>query len=161
MKLETVRPATPADLLALLELEGGSAAAAHWSEAEYHRVFAEAARTVLVIGEDAVQGFIVGRDLGPEWEIENIVVASSVQRRGLGTRLVQKLLDLARSRGAQAVFLEVRESNRAARALYSKSGFVETGRRRGYYKSPEEDALVCKKLFPQVTGKAVEGGKRV
>jgi [ribosomal protein S18]-alanine N-acetyltransferase len=164
LKRETcfrVRPATPADLPALLALEGQSAGAAHWSEAEYRRLFAEAARVVLVIGEDAVQGFIVGRDLGPEWEIENIVVASSVQRRGLGTRLVKKLLDLTRSRGAQAVFLEVRESNRAARALYSKSGFVETGRRRGYYKNPEEDALVCKKLFPQVTGKAVEGGKRV
>ena len=156
-----VRAATPADLPALLALEGDSAAAAHWSEAEYRRLFAEAARVVLVIEEDSVQGFIVGRDLGPEWEIENIVVASSGQRRGLGTRLVQKLLDLARSRGAQVVFLEVRESNSAARALYSKSGFVETGRRNSYYRNPEEDALVCKKLFPQVAGKAVEGGKGV
>lgn len=141
-----VRAATPADLPALLALEDGSAAAAHWSEAEYYRLFAEAAGTVLVIGEDAVQGFIVGRDLGPEWEIENIVVASSVQRRGMGTRLVRELLDLARSRGAQAVFLEVRESNRAARALYSKMGFVEAGRRKSYYRNPEEDALVCKKI---------------
>jgi len=156
-----VRAATPADLPALLALERDSAAAAHWSEAEYRRLFAEAGRAVLVIGEDAVQGFIVGRDLGPEWEIENVVVVSSVQRCGLGTRLVQELLDLARSRGAQMVFLEVRESNRAARALYSKSGFVQTGRRKSYYRNPEEDALVCKKLFPQVTGKAVEGGKRV
>ncbi len=164
MKRETdfrVRSATAADLPALLALEGGSAGAAHWSEAQYDRLFAEAGRVILVIEESSVQGFIVGRDLGPEWEIENIVVASSVQRRGLGTRLVQELLDLARNRGAQAVFLEVRESNRAARALYSKSGFVETGRRRGYYRNPEEDALVCKKLFSQVTGKAVEGGKRV
>ncbi len=164
MKRETdfrVRPATSADLPSLQALEGESAAAAHWSEAEYHRLFAEAARAILVIGEDSVQGFIVGRDLVPEWEIENVVVASSAQRRGLGTRLVQELLDLARSRGAQAVFLEVRQSNRAARALYSKSGFVETGRRKSYYRNPEEDAVVCKKLFPQVTGKAVEGGKRV
>jgi len=164
LKRETdfrVRAATPADLPALLALEGGSVGAAHWSPAEYRRLFAEAGRVVLVIEENAVQGFIVGRELGPEWEIENIVVAGSVQRRGLGTRLVQKLLDLARSRGAQAVFLEVRESNRAARTLYSKAGFVEIGRRRSYYRNPEEDALVCKKLFPQVTGKAVEGGKRV
>ena len=141
-----VRPATPADLPALLVLEADSAGAAHWSEAEYHRLFAEGGRAVLVIEEDSVQGFIVGRDLGPEWEIENIVVASSVQRRGLGTRLVQKLLDLARDRGAQVVFLEVRESNRAARALYSKTGFTESGGRRGYYKNPEEDALVCQKI---------------
>ena len=164
MKRETgfrVRPATPADLATLLALEGGSAGAAHWSKAEYQRVFAEAGRVVLVIEEDSVQGFIVGRDLGPEWEIENIVVASSVQRRGLGSRLVQELLDLARNRGAQAVFLEVRESNSAARALYCKMGFTESGRRKSYYRNPEEDALVCRKLFPQVTGKAVEGGKRV
>ena len=156
-----VRPATPADLPALLALESDSAAAAHWSEAEYRRLFAEAGRVTLVIGEAAVQGFVVGRNLGPEWEIENIAVASSAQRRGLGKRLVQELLDLARSRGAQAVFLEVRESNRAARALYSKMGFIESGRRTCYYHNPEEDALVCKKLFPQVTGKAVEGVKRV
>jgi len=156
-----VRPATSADIPALLALEGGSADAAHWSEAEYHRLFAEAERMVLVIEENSVEGFIVGRDLGPEWEIENIVVASAVQRRGLGRQLVQKLLDLARICGAQAVFLEVRESNRAARALYSKMGFTESGRRRGYYINPEEDALICKKLFPQVTWKAVEGGKRV
>ena len=156
-----VRPATPADLPALLVLEADSAGAAHWSEAEYHRLFAEGGRAVLVIEEDSVQGFIVGRDLGPEWEIENIVVASSVQRRGLGIRLVQKLLDLARSHGAQAVFLEVRESNRAARGLYRKMGFTESGGRRCYYKNPEEDALVCQKIVSQVTGKAVEGGKRV
>ena len=149
VKLETgfrVRPATPADLPALLALERGAPAAAHWTDADYHLLFAEAVRVVLVIGEDPVQGFIVGRELGPEWEIENLVVASAAQRRGLGTRLVQKLLDLAQSRGAQVVFLEVRESNRAARGLYRKMGFTESGGRRGYYKNPEEDALVCQKI---------------
>jgi len=156
-----VRTAISADLPALLALESSAISAAHWSQAEYQRLFAEAGRAVLVIEEDAVQGFIVGRDLGPEWEIENIVVAGSEQRRGLGTRLVEELLSLARSRGAQAVFLEVRESNRAARALYSRMGFTESGQRRSYYQNPGEDALVCRKLLPAVTGKAVEGGKRV
>ena len=156
-----VRVATPADLPALLALESSAVSAAHWSEAEYHRLLAEAGRAVLLIEEDAVQGFIVGRDLGPEWEIENIVIAGSEQRHGLGSRLVEELLSLARRRGAQAVFLEVRESNRAARALYSRMGFTESGRRKSYYRNPEEDALVCRKLFPEVAGKAVEGGKRV
>jgi len=156
-----VRPATPADLPSLLALEASSLTAAHWSAAEYHRLFTESARVVLVIGEAAVDGFIVGRALGPEWEIENIVIAPSVQRRGLGTRLVRELLGLAGGRGARAVYLEVRESNRAARALYSKLGFRETGRRRSYYRNPEEDAVVYRKLFSQVTRKAVEGAKRV
>jgi ribosomal-protein-alanine N-acetyltransferase len=154
-----VRLATPADLPALLALDRGASAAAHWSEADYQRLLAEAAgRVTMVIEEDHVQGFIVGRGLGPEWEIENIVIASPAQRRGLGTRLVQEWLDLAQTQGAQAVFLEVRESNRAARTFYSKLGFVESGRRKSYYRNPEEDALMYKKVFPQPLRKAVEGG---
>jgi ribosomal-protein-alanine N-acetyltransferase len=148
-----VRPATPADLPVLQALERAAPTAAHWNEADYQQLFA-AERVTIVIEEDHVQGFIVARNLGPEWEIENIVIASTTQRRGLGTRLVQELLEHAQSQGAQAVFLEVRESNRAARALYSKSGFVESGRRRCYYRNPDEDALVYKKLLPQTRGKS-------
>ena len=152
MKRETgsrVRPATLADLPALLALEASSATAAHWSEAEYRSLLVETAGVIPVIGEDSVQGFIVGQDLGPEWEIENIVVAGPMQRRGLATQLVQELLNLAGDRGAQALYLEVRESNRAARSLYSKMGFTETGRRKAYYGSPEEDAVLYRKLFPR------------
>jgi ribosomal-protein-alanine N-acetyltransferase len=148
-----VRPATPADLPVLQALERAAPTAAHWNEADYQQLFA-AERVTIVIEEDHVQGFIVARNLGPEWEIENIVIASTTQRRGLGTRLVQELLEHAQSQGVQAVFLEVRESNRAARALYSKSGFVESGRRRCYYRNPDEDALVYKKLLPQTRGKS-------
>lgn len=144
-----VRPATPADIPALLALDRGAPAAAHWKEADYQQLFAEGAeRVTMVIEEDYVQGFIVARVLGPEWEIENIVIASPAQRRGLGTRLVEQLLELAQTQGAQAVFLEVRESNQAARILYSKLGFVESGRRKSYYGNPEEDALLYRELFP-------------
>jgi ribosomal-protein-alanine N-acetyltransferase len=88
-----------------------------------------------------VQGFIVGRAIGEEWEIENIAVAEPIRSRGLGTRLLGEFLDLARGRGARAVFLEVRESNLAARRLYEKWVFIESGRRRRYYRDPEEDAI--------------------
>jgi ribosomal-protein-alanine N-acetyltransferase len=161
MKLETVfqvRAAKPADIPALLALDRAAPTAAHWTDTDYQLLFAEAGRVALVIEDGSIQGFIVGRGLGPEWELENIVVASSARRRGLGTRLVHELLDLARNRGAQAVFLEVRESNQAARTLYSKSGFSEIGRRRSYYRNPDEDALLYKKLFPQAPRKAVDGG---
>jgi len=152
-----VRAAIPADLPALLALDRGAPTAAHWTEADYQRLFAEdTGRVTLVIEEDYVQGFIVGRDLGPEWEIENIAVAGSAQHRGLGTRMVRELLNLARNRNAQAVFLEVRESNRSARALYSKMGFAESGGRKSYYKNLEEDAILYKKLLPREPRKAVE-----
>jgi len=77
-----------------------------------------------------------------EWEIENIVVAGPARRHGLGVRLVGELLRLARLRGTKAIFLEVRESNRAARALYEKCGFVVIGDRKGYYRNPDEAAII-------------------
>jgi ribosomal protein S18 acetylase RimI-like enzyme len=55
---------------------------------------------------------------------------------------VQEFLALARSRGAEEIFLEVRESNLAARRLYETSGFSESGRRQSYYQQPQEDAIV-------------------
>jgi len=141
-----VRPATPADLPALLALDRGAPTAAHWSESDYQRLLSEAGRVTLVIEDRYVQGFVVARGLGPEWEIENIAIANSGQRRGLGRRLVEEVLDRAQTHGAQAVFLEVRESNRAARGLYSSLGFVESGRRQSYYRNPEEDAVMYKKI---------------
>jgi ribosomal-protein-alanine N-acetyltransferase len=100
-------------------------------------------RVALIIQEEAcVQGFVVARVVGEEWEIENIAVSSPARKRGLGTRLLRELLDLARAQGAEAVVLEVRESNRAARALYHKWSFRESSRRKDYYHDPEEDAIL-------------------
>lgn len=155
-----VRLATPADIPALLALERNEPAAAHWTEANYRRLFSEATKHVtIVIEEDYVRGFLVARDLGPEWEIENVVVARSTRRRGLGTRLVRELLHHAQTQGAQAVFLEVREFNQAGRGLYSKLGFIEIGRRKSYYENPQEDALLYKKLFRPSARKPVEGAR--
>jgi ribosomal-protein-alanine acetyltransferase len=106
-------------------------------------------RIALVVEQDAsVVGFIVGRQVDDEWEIENIAVTGAARRCGLGSRLVGELLDLVRSRGGKSVFLEVRESNRAARSLYEKWAFLEVGRRKMYYQNPAEDALLLKFKFP-------------
>ena len=140
-----IRRATLADIPALMALEKHAATAAHWSLQQYETAFSAEApsRVVLILEKEAgVQAFIAGRALGEEWEIENIAVAGPVRRRGLGTRLLGEFLDLARGGGAKAVFLEVRESNLAARRLYEKWAFVESGRRTRYYRGPEEDAIV-------------------
>jgi ribosomal-protein-alanine N-acetyltransferase len=154
-----IRRAIPTDIPALIALEKQSATAAHWSPEQYETVFSseEPARVVLVVEgssvedspiEDArVHGFIVGRAVSEDWEIENIAVAGAARRRGLGTRLLEEFIGLARGRGAQSVFLEVRESNVAARRLYEKHAFVETGRRKRYYRQPEEDAIVYRSEF--------------
>jgi len=121
--------------------------AAHWHVREYDVVFApEAPRRVALVAEDEDQqicGFIVARCGVDEWEIENVVVAPERRRRGIGRELVRMVVRLAGA-AASAVLLEVRESNTAARQLYEKLGFVEIGRRPGYYHDPVEDALLLR-----------------
>jgi ribosomal-protein-alanine acetyltransferase len=149
MKL-SIRDATSVDLPGMMALEKHAATAAHWSEQQYEGLFRDARpeRMALIIeDESGLQGFVIARVVDREWEIENIAVAGSARRRGLGTRLLGELLDLARARGADAVFLEVRESNHAARALYEKWAFLESGHRRGYYKDPKEDAILYRLGF--------------
>jgi ribosomal-protein-alanine N-acetyltransferase len=134
----------------MMALEKRAATAAHWSVEQYEKLFGTSnpGRVALIIQEEAcVQGFVIARVAGEEWEIENIAVAGPARRRGLGTRLLGELLDTARAKGAEAVFLEVRESNQAARALYEKWSFLESGRRPHYYKSPEEDAILYRLGF--------------
>ncbi len=146
----TIRPATPADVASLLALERHSLTAAHWAEADYQRLFLSDAppRLALVLEEAEMVAFIVARGAGAEWEIENVAVAGAARRRGLGTRLLGELLKRLRARGAESVFLEVRESNHGARALYEKWGFVENGRRAAYYRAPDEDAILYRLTFP-------------
>ena len=79
-----------------------------------------------------------------EAHLLNLSVGREWQRRGLGSHMTRFMLKLARDHGAQLLFLEVRPSNAAARALYSRNGFAEIGRRRDYYPDGEgrEDAVV-------------------
>ena len=135
----------------MMEIACHAATAAQWGQSEYARLFApeiQQNRLALVVEENgAVCGFIVARQVDCEWEIENIAVSGPARRRGLATRLMGEFMDLARSRGGKAVYLEVRESNLAARMLYEKWAFAETGRRKGYYENPAEDALIFKFSF--------------
>jgi len=154
-----VRPATAVDLPAMLAVEHHAATAAHWKEQDYRKALESGTpeRVVLVIEEGAVLGFLVARVLGEEWEIENLAVSGPARRRGLGSRLVGELLAGARARGARSVFLEVRESNHAARLLYEKWAFLPAGRRKAYYSGPVEDALLFRFSFPEPPPKPVEG----
>jgi len=145
-----IHPATLADLPAMMALEKRAAPAAHWSAEQYEALFraSDPGRIALILWEESdLQGFVIARVVGKEWEIENIAVAGPVRRRGLGTRLLGELLDSARAKDAAAVFLEVRESNQAARALYEKWAFRESGRRPRYYKDPPEDAILYRLDF--------------
>jgi ribosomal protein S18 acetylase RimI-like enzyme len=77
----------------------------------------------------------------PEAEIHDLAVAPSLQRRGGGRALVSALLREAGASGIERLHLEVRESGKAAQALYRQLGFVPNGRRAAYYADTGEDAL--------------------
>ena len=147
-----VRPAIAADIPHVMQLERESSTAAHWSEQQYQAMFEpnlSGPERLVVVADDAsggrgvrLVGFLVARHLAPEWELENIVVAQQARRHGVGKRLMEVLLAKARETHSEAVFLEVRESNTAARNLYERAGFEQTGRRASYYINPAEDAIL-------------------
>jgi [ribosomal protein S18]-alanine N-acetyltransferase len=141
-----IRRATLADLDTLITIEHSAITAAHWSSEQYRVALtsADGSRLVIVMENSAVRAFLVARRIDKEWEIENIVVLSTERRHGLGTQLISEFLKVVHSGSAQAIFLEVRESNVAARGLYRKCGFLESGRRKNYYDSPREDAILYK-----------------
>jgi ribosomal-protein-alanine N-acetyltransferase len=144
----------------MMDLDRQCTVAARWTEAQYKRLFQSSEsdpsqRLALVIEEDhhahfapqsniepPLVAFLVANHLEREWELENVVVKPTFRRQGIGTRLLNEFLNLARETSAESVFLEVRESNQAARTLYLKWGFEQNGRRKGYYTNPPEDAIL-------------------
>jgi [ribosomal protein S18]-alanine N-acetyltransferase len=143
-----VRLATPADIPAIRVLEKQANTAAHWSDEIYHSLFAAGGvkRIMLVADQNGcVSAFIVTRVVGDDWEIENVIVATHLRRRGIASALIHDLVQRACADSARQILLEVRQSNASARDFYIKAGFVESGRRRRYYQDPEDDA-VCYRL---------------
>ena len=132
----TIRPATPKDLPAVLEIEKDSFPSQHWSEEDFLSY-----RCTVIEAEGQIAGFVVMRELfngpPPELEILNLAMAPVFRRLGLASVLLSSELQPGRT-----YFLEVRESNTAARRLYEKFGFREISRRANYYRSPPETAIV-------------------
>jgi ribosomal-protein-alanine N-acetyltransferase len=89
-----------------------------------------------------VAGYLVLIFAADAAQLANIAVDPALRRSGIGAALLDDAIEFCRRRGIVDVSLEVRESNAAARALYASRGFVDVGRRRGYYRYPVEDAIV-------------------
>jgi len=137
----TIRSAVLDDVPMLLAIEREAASAAHWTRQQYGRLVESG---IVLVAEEAgnVSGFVCAKNVAGDWEIENMVVAEHGRRHGIGGGLLDELLRRVRQQAGAAVWLEVRESNHPARRLYEKHGFRETGRRRGYYRDPVEDAVL-------------------
>jgi ribosomal-protein-alanine N-acetyltransferase len=98
---------------------------------------------VLRIGA-ALAGYFILMAAAGEAHLLNLSIAPAHQRNGHGSRLLGEAMARARELGARSLFLEVRPSNRAGQALYTRFGFRKVGVRRGYYPAytGREDALV-------------------
>lgn len=95
----------------------------------------------------AVIGYSVVMIAAGEAHLLNLSIALPLQRQGLGSELLRFIVKLARDYDAQTIYLEVRESNAAGRALYAQHGFAEIGLRRAYYPAGavREDAVTMEK----------------
>ena len=144
----TIRAAVPADLAAILQIGRDSPTAANWPESSYCQAIEPAGRLVLVAEEsEEVLGFLVSSTATAEWELENIAVAKLAQRQGVGRTLLSALIQRAKEAGAGEIRQEIRASNLVAQSLGQAVGFVQQGRRKGYYRNPDEDALLFKYLL--------------
>lgn len=117
-----------------------------WKGEEFAALMANPAAFALVDSDGL--GFVLASAVAGESEILTLAVRPGARRRGLGLALVTAAARHAHARGAGSMHLEVAEDNQAARALYAKLGFAETGRRPGYYAAGAIHAIVMARTLP-------------
>lgn len=142
-----LRPWKYQDILRISELERECFPAEPWSfqtlassfgSEAFHGILAEEGGEILGYG-----GVTVAADVA---DIDNVAVAEPYRGAGVGEKLVNALLDLARGRGVKKVFLEVRVSNAVAMKLYLRCGFRGAYARTRYYSDGEDCLVMCKEL---------------
>jgi ribosomal-protein-alanine acetyltransferase len=139
-----IRSAVPADAVGLIAIER-RAFSDPWSEASFREALTSPWTFGLVAeGARGVTGYLIGREVAGTGEVLNLAVAPELRRRGIGGALLEAGLIALKRRRVEEVFLEVRESNRSALALYQAYGFRPVGQRAAYYRNPKEDALVLR-----------------
>jgi ribosomal-protein-alanine N-acetyltransferase len=97
----------------------------------------------LHVGDDAV-AYVIVRVVAGEGEILRVGVLPGHRRQGLAATLLQYAMHALSRRLTHGLHLEVRAANAAARALYARLGFVESGLRTGYYAAPADDAVLMR-----------------
>lgn len=118
-----------------------------WSASEFEQL-ALSSRSIFLVAADSggetLAGYVIVAAMLDEAEVLNLAVSPWCRGLGVGGMLLDAALSEVAAAGATSVFLEVRESNVAARALYLARGFQEISRRSRYYRKPVEDALVLR-----------------
>ena len=114
-----------------------------WKENQFLEDLTHDKSEYLIVEEEGeITAYLAFHALLDEIEIINLAVLSTKKRKGYAKALLNELKEYAKQERCRAVFLEVRESNEPARQLYTKNGFIQTGKRKNYYHYPVEDAVL-------------------
>jgi len=167
----TLRPMTLDDLPAVMRLEEELFTPDTWTEAMYRDELSRADTRYYVVAEFDVGGDEVEPDGRPvmvgyggliayddEAHVATLGVTAALQGEGIGSLLLDALLAEADKR-SPVVLLEVRADNEAAQHLYRRRGFIEIGRRRGYYQPSGADAVVMRRKRVRAMSRAWGGGR--
>ena len=144
-----IRRAVPDDAPKIAELER-EIFPDPWGEKEiFSYICSEGGMCYSATDSGEVIAYVIGRVIAPEGEIYRIATRKGYRRRGIAYRLLDYAVKTERGKGLECLFLEVRESNVAARNLYRSYGFRELGERKNYYKDPTENAVVMVRAHSQ------------
>lgn len=140
-----IRAARREDLGVIAALESEEPLGTQWTHSQLEQEL-ENPRTVFLVAtvEQRIVGHVFAWKTLDELEILTVAVRPEHRKQGLGRALLHTLL---MTEGVTVVFLEVRASNSAARALYRSSGFQETGTRKRYYRDGEDAVLMRRSLL--------------
>lgn len=139
-----IRSANEADVPAIHAIEAASFGDP-WSERSFRSMLGiDRVRATVAERDGVLIGYCIAWLLGEEAELANLAVAPGARRSGVGAALLDDLL-AALDPDDVTVYLEVRDSNASAQALYRSRGFTASGRRKGYYARPTEDAIVMRR----------------
>ena len=139
-----IRKACEDDIRAVIRIEQETSPEP-WSEASLAEDICHSGIAYVAVAEDG-SGRIFGYSdmwlVAGEAQLNNIAVTEEMRGCGWGERLLHHMMDTGCAKGCSEMILEVRSRNTAARALYAKAGFMETGIRRGYYLDDGDDAVI-------------------
>lgn len=142
-----IRKMLEEDLDQVVEIEN-SIFSLPWSKNSFRDACQKETNIYLVaVDEDEILGYVGMWTVLGEGDITNVAVKASARRKGVGEKLISELIEAGRTAKTDIFFLEVRESNEAARKLYEKQGFLQIGMRKNFYEKPVENAIVMSRTF--------------
>jgi ribosomal protein S18 acetylase RimI-like enzyme len=153
-----IRALESRDIESILAIQSACPEIAQWTTWDYERVaqgemagwvnehpspgFQSAPNVRDASDASSVNGFLVARRVATDMEILNFAVHPGARRNGAGAALLQSSMEWAGSFAAEHAILEVRSENKTALRFYERHKFQIVGRRRNYYTSPTDDALL-------------------